>query len=263
MSALEEALALQRDGAEGWLAFADPRYEAGYGMLGGWTAAVMVRAAIESVAGGRTPSAITVNYLSKVEPGGQVAIRVRPLGEGRSLTHCQVEVLGFTEPYPLLAQALLVLSDRRDTDGHTEPTMPPAPDPDSLEEFRPPGPDGKQLLFRPVSGHPPFDRNDTSSVAWVRDMTGRSVDHAQLAFLADAYAPRCFFWSKGPRMSATMTLSAFFHATAAELAAVGDDYLLSEAIGTRGAQSTSGQQLRLWSRKGDLLATSEQICWYR
>ena len=89
------------------------------------------------------------------------------------------------------------------------------------------------------------------------------VDHLQLAFLADHRAPRSFFWSEGPRPSSTITLSVYFHATDEELGQVGDDDLLSEAFGTRGAQSTSEEHLRLWSRQGALLATSVQMAWYR
>ena len=100
-------------------------------------------------------------------------------------------------------------------------------------------------------------------MAWVREMTGRQIDHLQLTFLSDAYAPRSFFWSNGPRLSATLTLSIQFHATDDEIAAIGDDYVLNEASGTRGAASTSGQQARLWSRQGALLVTTEQLHWYR
>jgi hypothetical protein len=89
------------------------------------------------------------------------------------------------------------------------------------------------------------------------------LDHVQLAYLADQYAPRSFFWGAGMRPSATITLSVYFHATADELAAVGTDYVLNDATGTRGEQSTSGQLARLWSRNGALLATTEQLCWYR
>ena len=85
----------------------------------------------------------------------------------------------------------------------------------------------------------------------------------QLAYLADAYAPRIFLCSKGPRPSSTITMSVYFHATPEELAEVGDDYVLSEAIGTRAEHATMGSQVRLWSRKGRLLATSEQLCWFR
>ena len=60
-----------------------------------------------------------------------------------------------------------------------------------------------------------------------------------------------------------MTMSVYFHATDGELAAIGDAYILNEAFATRGANATSGQQVRMWSSKGDLLATSEQLCGYR
>ena len=58
-------------------------------------------------------------------------------------------------------------------------------------------------------------------------------------------------------------MSVYFHATAPELAEVGDDVVLSEAFGTRGAESTSEEHVRLWSRQGALLATSIQLAWYR
>ena len=98
---------------------------------------------------------------------------------------------------------------------------------------------------------------------WTKEMSGRTIDHVQLAFLSDAYAPRSFYWSDGPGPSATITLSTYFHGTVDEITAIGDDYVLTEATGTRGVESTSGQQARLWSRGGALIATTEQLAWYR
>lgn len=89
------------------------------------------------------------------------------------------------------------------------------------------------------------------------------MDHLLMAYLADQYAPRSFFWGVGVRPSATLTMSVYFLATAEELESVGTDFILNEAVGTRGVQSTSGQQARLWSRDGCLLATTEQLAWYR
>jgi acyl-CoA thioesterase len=149
------------------------------------------------------------------------------------------------------------------TDGLTVPTMPYAPDPETLDVFHPPGSQGERSMIRPISGQPPFGNRDTASTAWVREMTGRPVDYLQLAFLADQCAPRSWFWSDEPRLSATLTMSVYFHAVEAEMEAIGDDYILNEAVATRGTNSTSGQQVRMWSRNGDLLATSEQMCWYR
>jgi acyl-CoA thioesterase len=58
-------------------------------------------------------------------------------------------------------------------------------------------------------------------------------------------------------------MSTYFLAAPEELAAVGDDYVLSEAEGTRIEHSLVGSRSRLWSRQGNLLATTEQLCWFR
>lgn len=108
-----------------------------------------------------------------------------------------------------------------------------------------------------------YGSGDTRSVHWLRDANGRPLDHLLLAYLADQYAPRSFFWGQGVRPSATLTMSIYFHATDAELEAVGTDFILNEAVGTRGEHSISGSVVRLWSRDGALLATTEQLAWYR
>ncbi len=259
---LESAFALRRSSEGISIARADPNYEAMNGMFGGWTAAVALRAICDEVDGDAAPSALTVNFVGKVEPGGDVLIRSRLVGGGRSVSHWQAELTVDDVP---VAVASVVFTERRDTDGHLDITMPDAPDPAVLEVTYPaPGPIGTRAGVRPIVGLPPgHNRESTYSTSWVREQSGRLVDRAQLAFLADHRAPRSFFWGGGPRPSSTLTLSVYFHATEDELAAVGDDEILSEAFGTRGAQSTSEEHLRLWSRHGALLATSVQMAWYR
>jgi acyl-CoA thioesterase len=260
-SDLEEALRLEPTG-EAWVANADPRYESINGMFGGWTAAVLLLATMERASASHGPSALTVNYVDKVETGSRPIVRVDHVGGSRSLQHWHTRLLAADEERTL-ASAMLLFSDRRETDGFLEPVVPDAPDPELLEVFHPPGTAGERTIIRPISGHPPWNRGSTVSSAWAREKTGRRFDHAQLAYLADAYAPRVFFIADGPRMSATLTLSVYFHGTDDEIAAVGDGYILNEAIGTRATTSTSGQQARLWSADGALLATTEQLCWYR
>jgi acyl-CoA thioesterase len=262
MTDLEEALTVVAGGDGEWSAFADPRYESLNAMFGGWTTAIALRTVQDSIGSSAKPSAITINFVDRVEPGSDIRIRVDALGGSRSVTHWRADVTSATDR-ATLASATVVMTERRDTDGLTGPSMPAGADPESLDVFHPPGPQGERSMVRPISGQPPFGQGSTHSTAWVREMTGRVVDHLQLALLADQFAPRPWFWSDGPRACSTMTMSVYFHATDDELAEVGDDYILNEAVGTRGAQSTSGQQARLWSRRGDLLATSEQLCWYR
>ncbi|HEY5437915.1 MAG TPA: hypothetical protein VIJ99_03360 [Acidimicrobiales bacterium] len=142
--------------------------------------------------------------------------------------------------------------------------MPEVPDPSSLELIFPaPAASGARMGVRPIFGSPQHLQDSTHTTGWVRETSGRTIDHLQLAFLADHRAPRSFLWSDGPRPSTTLTLSVYFHATNDELASVGDDEVLSEAFGIRGTQSTSEEHLRLWSRSGALLATSVQMDWYR
>jgi acyl-CoA thioesterase len=259
---LETALTVNRAADGQWTAYADPSYESLNGMFGGWTAAVALRAVTNDVEGRATPSALTINFVDRVVPGTEVDIRTQQMGGSRSVAHWRVEVSG-PGRQDTLAFASVALADRRDSDGLIDILMPHAPDPETLEVLHPPGPQGRRTISRPITGNPPFGRGSTLSTAWVREMSGRAVDHLQLAFLADIRAPRSFFWSEAPRPSATITLSVYFHATEQELDEVGDDYVLSEAFGTRGAQSTSEEHLRLWSRQGALLATSEQLAWYR
>jgi len=212
---LEQALKLSRSGEEVWTTQADPNYEAMNGMFGGWTAAVALRAVCDEADSEAKPSALTINFVGKVEPGSDVLIRTGRVGGGLSVGYWQSEL---TVDDVTLATASVVLTERRDTDGHLEVTMPDAPDPATLEVTYPaPGPYGERAVVRPVVGLPPHNRESTYSTSWVRETSRRSVDHLQLAFLADHRAPRSFFWSEGPRPSSTMTLSVYFHATDDEL----------------------------------------------
>jgi acyl-CoA thioesterase len=260
MASIGDALTVQQDGDGRWLAHADPDHQSITGMFGGWTAGVLLGAVTRTADGADSPSAMTVNYLGAISPETDVVVTVEHLGGGRSIDHWRAEVRPMTGA-TVLASALVALTRRRPSEPHLQLHMPDAPDPAPLERIYAPSPQGLQSDIRLISGE--YGSGDTRGTMWVRDASGRPVDHLLLAYFADQYAPRSFFWGEGPRPSATITMSIYFHATADEIAAVGDDYILNEATGTRGEHSTSGQQARLWSRGGALLATTEQLCWYR
>ena len=260
---LEKALNLGKPAEGLWSAHADPNYESANGMFGGWTTAVALGAVLRSCADSPRPSALTINFVNRIEPGSSLLISTRRVGGGRSVSHWVAELMTEGQHQPL-AFASVVLAERRDSDGKTDVEMPLAPDPDTLEVIHPaPGAAGERTMMRPIKGFPPFGRTTTYSTAWVRETSRRPVDDLQLTFLADFRPPRSFFWSDGPRPSVTLVLSVYYHATEEELAQVGDEDLLSEAFGVRGSQSTSEEHLRLWSRHGALLATSVQLAWYR
>jgi acyl-CoA thioesterase len=262
LSSLDDALTLRLLGPGEWQGRADPRYEAGTGMYGGWTAALLLRSVIDDARAQGIASAITVHYLKRIAPGSDVRLRTRLLGASRSIAFWQSELQAVGEE-EVNAQATVVITQRKPSDGFTEFSMPRTPEPDALPQDHPPGPFGERTIVRRATGTATFDQPTTQSVTWVRELSGRAIDHLQLAYLSDAFAPRIFLKSPGLRPSSTITLSIYFYAADEELRPLGDDYILSEITGTRAEQSIVGSQVRLWSRSGTLLATSEQLCWFK
>jgi acyl-CoA thioesterase len=118
VSDLAEALTLRPTDDGHWLAFADPRYESTNAMFGGWTAAIALRGAMQSSNEAATPSAITINFVKLVEWGTGVLVRVHRVGGGRSIHHWRGEVVSAGDE-GLLAYAMIVLSERRSSDGLT------------------------------------------------------------------------------------------------------------------------------------------------
>jgi acyl-CoA thioesterase len=64
-------------------------------------------------------------------------------------------------------------------------------------------------------------------------------------------------------MTSTVSMTVHFHATPEELAEVGDSYVLSEVHCRRCEGGYFDHELKLWSRSGALLATSEQMAAFR
>jgi acyl-CoA thioesterase len=262
LGTFERSLQLRSIGSA-WTCRASADYEMMGRMFESWKAAVTLKAVLASASSERMPAALTVSFLDELLPGSDLVITPQLIGGGRSVQHwsADVEIEGDDRT---VARAAVVVAERRSSQAHVEPEMPSVPGPEEdLEPLAPPGAAGSHIASVAVTGNPPFGLFNTKSLSWVREKSGRPVDYLQLAFLSDLKAPRSFYWHKRPHPTSTLTLSVYFLATGAELSLVRDDFILTEAIGTRGTDSLSGEQLRLWSRDGTLLATSEQLCWYR
>ena len=260
VNTLETSLAMERTGPGQWSAVASPAYEAISGMFGGWTSALMLKSVLADAEAQGSASAMTVNFINRVPSGAALNLRTARLGGGRSLTHWRCDLFADVE---LLATAAIVLAHRKESSQHTERQLPGAPAPASVAPVVLPGAFDIQVEVRPTLGNNIFNQTTTRSLNWEKEKSGRPIDAVQIAFLADLGAPRIFFVSDGPRMSSTITMSIYFLATSDELAACGDDYILSDMIGTRANGATIGSQKDMWGRTGTLLATSEQLCWFR
>ncbi|HET9232010.1 MAG TPA: thioesterase family protein, partial [Vitreimonas sp.] len=224
------------------------------------TAALLLKSVLVDPRAEGEASAINVNYVSRIVPKSELEVRVRPLGGGRSVMTWRTEIFA-DGGEDALATGHVVLTSRRDGTAFTEFTRPAAPDPETLTLAHPPAAFGQCVDMR--AWRLPFGNDNSHYANWIRERSGHPVDHVLLAYLSDAYPPRIMGRGPGPRGSSTLTLSAYFFATAAELAAIGGDYILNESVGTRAEGSTIGSQLRMWSRAGALLATSEQLCWFK
>jgi acyl-CoA thioesterase len=262
MSALDASLALEAAGEGRWRAHADPGQTANSGMFGGWTAALLLKSILDDPLAEGSASAITVNYVSRIDPGAALLLRTQRLGAGRSLSTWRAEILVDGKD-DIAATASIVLANRRPSDRFTEPGFPDAPAPDARPMFQPPAPFGQHLDTRYVMGAMPFNQPTTRSLSWERLIEGRTWDAAQIVYFSDVGWPRVLALGPAPRPSSTITMSVYIHATSEELAACGADYILADMIGTRIGNATAGSSAHLWSRGGTLLATTEQLCWFR
>jgi acyl-CoA thioesterase len=262
MSVFASSLALEAAGPGAWRATASPRYEAVIGIFGGWTVALLLKTVLAEPAATGSAISITVDYIAAIPAGSALTLRTTCLGASRSLAHwrCDLHIDGSDS---VAVTALVILANRRESDRHNDLPAPAIAPPEALEPFFPPFSKQPPLEARSPMPPPPFNKPDTRTLSWERDSSGRPIDELTLALLSDLGAPRIFLVSDGPRPSATLTLSVHFLAGPAELAACGDDFILSEMIATRIEQSLVGSRKNMWSRAGTLLATSEQLCWFR
>lgn len=262
MTQFDDSLALDVVGPGQWRGQAQPLFVANNGMFGGWTVALLLKAVISDPAATGSVIAMTVNFVSAVPPGSSLTLRTGCIGAGRSLAHWRCDLM-LEGSEAVLATATVILANRRDSDRFTEGVMPDIALPETLTGFRPPFPGNPPLEHRSGAAGLPFNKDHTRTLGWEKETSGRPIDVLTLALLSDLGAPRAFLISPGPRPSATLTLSVNFLASETELAACGDDFILSEMIATRIEQSTVGSRKTMWSRAGTMLATSEQLCWFR
>ena len=162
--------------------------------------------------------------------------------------------------------AIVTTARRPDTPPFAFVTMPEAPDPESL-----PAPDmpharqhfGSTMLERrSLDGFPPRPSAGSRSLAWVRSRR-EPLDKALLGMITDNSPPRAMYAFGMGVSTTTLSLTVYLHATDEEVAEVGNDYVLIEYGGRVGGGGASDERSSYWRRDGKLLATSEQLVWYR
>lgn len=248
-----------------WTTNAGPEWRnPGGGLWGGYAIGLCIRVLENEPDVVGEALSITLTYAAAL-PSGELDIRTRRLRQGGSIGVWEVE-LSPAGSGEVGVHAMVTMAKRPPTPAFAFATMPEAPDPASLPSPVMPGGSqhfGAQAFDRrTLDSFPPQPSANSHTLAWVRSRRG-PWDKALLGMVTDNSAPRAFY-ALGPTvMTTTLSLTVYLHATAQEIAEVGDDFLLIECEGRVGGGGASDERSSYWRRDGKLLATSEQLAWYR
>jgi hypothetical protein len=228
---------------------------------GGWSAAVLARAILDTCDPELELVSLTTDYLS-VPSGGRLQIDVDCDRSGRRTEFWRAVLTGRVDTSPA-NRAIAILARRRDTLEWTEGSCPDVPPPEDCHTIDLPMAWNRVIEIKPTMDFPMSMDVATHFSSWVRFTPGRALDSVALVALADTPMPRLFQVIGRQESVATVSMTVYLHATSADYAAVGDDYLLVDTRGARGGRGFYDQHATIWSRDGRLLVTTQQIVWYR
>ncbi len=104
---------------------------------------------------------------------------------------------------------------------------------------------------------------DSLTQLWVRDDPPRPLDFAALTALADVFFPRLWRRRATQAPMGTVSMTVYFHAGSAQLAATGSGYLLAQTRGQGFRAGYFDHTAQLWNEAGVLLATTHQVVYYK
>ncbi|CAG9175794.1 acyl-CoA thioesterase II [Cupriavidus respiraculi] len=263
----DEAIGLRPAGEHVYEGATTSHYWNMIGPFGGITAATLLNAALSHPARLGDPIALTVNFAGPIAEG-PFAIEARPTRTNRSTQHWN---LTLTQNGEIATTASAVFAVRRETWGCGEAVFPDVPPADAV----PPLPAGFAPVrwlgaydMRPVRGakpsaEPGTEHPDSITQFWLRDHPARTPDYAAVASWCDSFYPRIFLKRAGFVPAGTVSMTTYFHADAATLAALGDQHVLGSARAQVFRQGFFDQSAQMWSAAGELIASSHQIVYYK
>lgn len=262
----DTALALDRTADDAWRGQTSDAYWNMVGPFGGVVAASLFHAAWDHPERQGDPVALTVNFCAALAKG-EFAVVARPARTNRSTQHWTMEMS--QGDGGAVATATAMFGARPATFVHRRVSPPPVP---AFDET-PRSPTGglgwtDRYDFRFVEGA--LDWQDdgaapgaTRSVLWIRNDPPRPLDILGLVALCDVFFGRILHLRRKMVPFGTVSMTAFFHSTPADLAAIGDDAVLGVADSRIFDRGFHDQSAELWSAEGRLLATTHQIVYYR
>ena len=243
----------------------EPAWANMVGPFGGITAAALLRAVESHPDRIGDPLALTVNFAAPIADG-EFEITARAARTNRSNQHWMLELRQGGE-VKTTATALFGL--HRDTwaDDESHPPSVPAPEEVSPGSFVDAIVWAKRYDMRFTDGPVPHRAVEPSASStttlWVRDAEDRPLDFAALACLSDVFFPRVFLRRGSFLPAGTISLTTYFHADQTEIDALGSDYLLASAHANRFSRGYFDQSAHLWSRAGQLVASTHQLVYFK
>ncbi|MES2635373.1 MAG: thioesterase family protein [Pseudomonadota bacterium] len=263
---LDAAIALSPTGEHTSLGRTSPAYANMIGPFGGITAAQALNAVLQHPQLLGEPIALTVNFAAALADG-EFEVTARPARTNRSTQHWIIEM---RQGEGTVLTATAVTAVRRET---WSPPDLPMPEVASAQDVPFPKGSGrvewiKRYEMRFMEGGAPsnWDGSDlghSRTRVWMRDNPPRALDFASLTSISDVFFPR--IWLRRSRLVpiGTVSMTVYFHASAAELAAIGTGYLLGQAEAQGFHNGYLDQKAQLWSEAGKLVATAHQIMYYK
>jgi acyl-CoA thioesterase len=262
----DTAVDLQPEGDNAWFGHTSPAYGNMVGPFGGITAAQALSAVLQHPQLLGEPVSLTVNFAGALADG-PFTVTARPARTNRSTQHWVLEIVQDGEVM-LTGTAFTAL--RRQVWSADEHTMPPAPPPAQVSRAE--GPAKVEWVnryeMRFIEGGYPAawdgtDHQISRTRIWMRDSPPRPLDFASLTALADMFFPR--IWRRRATLVpiGTVSMTVYYHADSALLKATGDGYLQGQTHAQAFRNGYYDQTAQLWSEKGELLATTHQIVYYK
>jgi acyl-CoA thioesterase len=259
--------AVRREGEEGstsiFSAEVSADWRAGRGPHGGYLAAMILRALIETVdAPERAPRSLTIHYTRAPEPG-PVSIRTVRERDGRSLSSLSARMEQDGRLIALVLAAFSVPWSGPEIDDLPAPSVDPPSQPvwpGRRPDPRLPPIARHTVLQRRFGGRPLSGEEQPMEVGgWLGHRERREIDALSLAFFSDALIPAPFMRFEAPKPAPTIDLNVHFRAA---LPLPGPDLLELCLIQVRTGLIHEGffeEDSLMWAPDGTLLAQSRQL----
>lgn len=235
------------------------------GPFGGVTAANILKAVMDHPAREGEPISLTVNFAAALKDGG-FTIEASPTRTNRTTQHWYIEL---KQKDSVSITGTAVFARRKETWSETEAQFPEAPQAKTIPSLPTEGLPAwlGQYDMKIVKGLPnlaePKIVKDSTTIQWIKDEPNRPLDFLSLTSICDAFFPRLFVKRNEIGMIGTVSLTVHFHADMETIEAVGEDYVLAKAWANKFNNRFFDQVGEIWSTKGELLATTNQMVYFR